>query len=134
MYCYINGYEEKGFEPDFRLKMDLEAQSRGLDKAPPPEPSSRSMPSPDNVWQRSERGDNNLLKTFKKVVFFFLIFFFGVYLFTTKACFGSEVMFRHTLVTKSINQQHQKHKGKAPKSWSYHPSRGHWGDNLSHNH
>lgn len=44
--------EEKGFEPDFRLKMDLEAQARGLDKAPPPEPSSRSMPSPDNVWQR----------------------------------------------------------------------------------
>lgn len=44
--------QEKGFEPDFRLKMDLEAQSRGLDKAPPPEPSSRSMPSPDNVWQR----------------------------------------------------------------------------------
>jgi len=47
--------KEKGFEPDFRLKMDLEAQARGLDKAPPPEPSSRSMPSPDNVWQRKQQ-------------------------------------------------------------------------------
>ncbi|CAK9090545.1 unnamed protein product [Durusdinium trenchii] len=47
--------KEKGFEPDFRLKMDLEAQSRGLEKAPPPEPSSRSMPSPDNVWQRKQQ-------------------------------------------------------------------------------
>ncbi|CAJ1344583.1 unnamed protein product [Effrenium voratum] len=47
--------KEKTFEPDFRLKMDLDAQSRGLEKAPPPEPSSRSMPSPDNVWQRKQQ-------------------------------------------------------------------------------
>ena len=47
--------KQKSFEPDFRLKMDLEAQSRGLDRAPPPEPSSRSMPSPDNVWQRKQQ-------------------------------------------------------------------------------
>eukprot|EP00933_Yihiella_yeosuensis_P022687 TRINITY_DN17829_c1_g1_i1.p1 TRINITY_DN17829_c1_g1~~TRINITY_DN17829_c1_g1_i1.p1 ORF type:complete len:611 (+),score=148.89 TRINITY_DN17829_c1_g1_i1:32-1834(+) len=46
---------EKNFEPDFRLKLDIEAQSRGLDRAPPPEPSSRSMPSPDNVWQRKQQ-------------------------------------------------------------------------------
>mmetsp|Transcript_96076 Transcript_96076/g.170504 ORF Transcript_96076/g.170504 Transcript_96076/m.170504 type:complete len:584 (+) Transcript_96076:23-1774(+) len=46
---------KKSYEPDFRLKLDLEAQSRGLDRAPPPEPSSRSMPSPDNVWQRKQQ-------------------------------------------------------------------------------
>lgn len=43
------------FEPDFRLRQDLEAQSRGLDRAPPPEPSQRSTPSPDNVWQRKQQ-------------------------------------------------------------------------------
>lgn len=47
--------KQRSFEPDFRLKMDLEAQSRGLERAPPPEPSSRSMPSPDNVWQRKQQ-------------------------------------------------------------------------------
>ena len=51
----IDMMKQKSFEPDFRLKMDLEAQSRGLDRAPPPEPSSRSMPSPDNVWQRKQQ-------------------------------------------------------------------------------
>merc|ERR1719409_1269444 len=43
------------YEPDFRLRQDLEAQSRGLDRAPPPEPSTRSTPSPDNLWQRKQQ-------------------------------------------------------------------------------
>eukprot|EP00929_Paragymnodinium_shiwhaense_P068998 TRINITY_DN34810_c0_g1_i2.p1 TRINITY_DN34810_c0_g1~~TRINITY_DN34810_c0_g1_i2.p1 ORF type:complete len:525 (+),score=126.66 TRINITY_DN34810_c0_g1_i2:342-1916(+) len=43
------------YDPDFRLKQDLEAQSRGLDRAPLPEPSSRSTPSPDNLWQRKQQ-------------------------------------------------------------------------------
>ena len=51
----MDAMKQRSFEPDFRLKMDLEAQSRGLDRAPPPEPSSRSMPSPDNVWQRKQQ-------------------------------------------------------------------------------
>jgi len=46
---------KRTFEPDFRLRQDLEAQSRGLDRAPPPEPSARSTPSPDNVWQRKQQ-------------------------------------------------------------------------------
>lgn len=46
---------QRQFEPDFRLKQDLEAQSRGLDRAPPPEPSQRATPSPDNVWQRKQQ-------------------------------------------------------------------------------
>merc|ERR1719367_270713 len=44
----------QSFEPDFRLKLDLEAQSRGLDRAPPPEPRPAAA-SPDNLWQRKQQ-------------------------------------------------------------------------------
>lgn len=54
-YEIMRAMREQNFEPDFRLKADLEAQSRGLERAPPPEPSSRSSPSPDNVWQRKQQ-------------------------------------------------------------------------------
>jgi len=46
---------KRNFEPDFRLRQDLEAQSRGLERAPPPEPSRRTTPSPDNLWQRKQQ-------------------------------------------------------------------------------
>lgn len=47
--------EKHNYDPDFRLKQDTEAQSRGLDKAPPPEPSRRSTPLPDNIWARKQQ-------------------------------------------------------------------------------
>lgn len=46
---------QRNFEPDFRLRQDIEAQSRGLERAPPPEPSRRATPSPDNLWQRKQQ-------------------------------------------------------------------------------
>ncbi|CAK0885873.1 unnamed protein product [Prorocentrum cordatum] len=44
---------KRDFEPDFRLKQDLEAQSRGLERAPLPEPSSRTTPSPEGTTSGS---------------------------------------------------------------------------------
>lgn len=45
---------QRSYEPDFRVRQDIEAQSRGLERAPPPEPSQRAS-SPDNVWQRKQQ-------------------------------------------------------------------------------
>eukprot|EP00971_Amphidinium_carterae_P016611 328087-Amphidinium_carterae.1 len=55
-YELMGQMEKLGFDPDFRLRKDLEAQSQGLDRAPPPQmPARRSATSPDSVWQRKQQ-------------------------------------------------------------------------------